>query len=188
MMPMGTWTTYAADEGIKLVNGVYEISSYAGLKEFAVIVNGGETSANAKLTANITCTGDDWVPIGDYNSNNNLIYGGTFDGDGHIIKGLSNESSDEGVDYQGLFGRVGDAGEIKNVGLKGGSITGRNYVGGLVGNCAGTITNCYNSGEVSGTKYVGGVVGYAYSGEVTNSYNTGKVSGTDNVGGVVGYE
>ena len=89
MMPMGTWTTYAADEGIKLVDGIYEISSYAGLKEFAVIVNGGETSANAKLTADFTCTGDDWVPIADFNSNHDIRYSGPFDGAGHIINDLS---------------------------------------------------------------------------------------------------
>ena len=187
MMPMGTWTTYAAGGNLSQDDdGTYLIADYADLKAFAELVNDGNTSANAILTADFTCTGDDWVPIGDYNSNNNLIYGGTFDGDGHTIINLSNKASGVGANYQGLFGNVGDAGEIKNVDLKGGSITGNNSVGGVVGQSFGTITNCYNSGEVSGTKYVGGVVGYAYYGEVTNCYNTGEVSGADYIGGVAG--
>lgn len=95
MMPMSTWTTYAADDGIKLVNGIYEISSYEGLKEFASIVNGThpeiekDKRANAILTADITCKGDDWVPIG----SGEAIYTGTFDGDDHIIKGIKFENN-----------------------------------------------------------------------------------------------
>ena len=187
MMPMGTWTTYAAGGNLSQDDdGTYLIADYADLKAFAKLVNGGEQSANAKLTADITCTGKDWVPIG----NNEAHYLGTFDGAGHIIKGLSNESM-VNSGYQGLFGWIGNRSIVKNVGLKGGSITGKNSVGGVVGQSFGTITNCYNTGTVSGEYRVGGVTGDVQNGEVTNCYNTGAVSGTGDlseyVGGVAGY-
>ena len=63
------------------------------------------------------------------------------------------------------------------------------YVGGVVGNSSGEITNCYNTGEVSGADYIGGVAGKNAS-TITNCYNTGEVSGTGNdngdIGGVAG--
>ena len=37
----------------KDANGVYQISSYADLKEFAALVNGGETTANARVSQDI---------------------------------------------------------------------------------------------------------------------------------------
>ena len=72
-----------------------------------------------------------------------------------------------------------------------GSVSGNNYVGGVVGdNDGGRVENCYNTGAVSGGEDVGGVVGWNnVSGIVTNCYNTGKVTGSadsSNVGGVVG--
>ena len=112
---------------------------------------------------------------------------GTFDGANHTIYSLHIAKSV--YEYIGLFGY--STGTIKNVGLVGGSITGDDYVGGVVGgNDGGTITNVYNTGTVSGTKNAGGIVGYNYKGTITNVYNTGTVSGgTDSssaVGGVVG--
>ena len=175
----------------------YEISSYAGLKVFADIVNGvsnpnnlaGPQSANAILTADITATDNDWTPIG-----NSSIYTGTFDGNGHTITGLT--FNDSSVDYVGLFGYIqgvkdsGGAaigGIVKNVGLEGGSIIGRSCAGGVVGCNKGTVINCYNTGAVSGSGYVGGVAGLSY-GTVTNCYNTGDVSGSGTyVGGVAGF-
>ena len=95
MMPMGTWTTYAAGGRLSPdEDGYYLIEDYADLKAFAALVNSGEESANAKLTADITYTDKVWVPIG----NEDYPYTGTFDGDDHIIKGISNEESGGGVD------------------------------------------------------------------------------------------
>ena len=176
----------------------YEITKYADLQEFAAIVNGEHrlkapqnTAACGKLMNDIDCSGyKDWEPIG----NENSPYIGHFDGDNHIIKGLSNEDR-TGVshaDYQGLFGYIGDGHtvkvEVKNVGLKGGKIIGDHAAGGVAGyNQGGTITNCYNTGTVSGSSDVGGVAGDIHSGGITNCYNTGAVSGIEyNVGGVAG--
>lgn len=53
----------------------YNISSAADLKAFANKVNGGETDAIGKLTADITLSGS-WTPIG----TSSKPYTGTFDG------------------------------------------------------------------------------------------------------------
>ena len=71
-----------------------------------------------------------------------------------------------------------------------GSVTGEEYVGGVVGLNNGTVTNCYNTGSVTGERrvsggVVGGVVGLN-NGDVTNCYNTGNVTGDEEVGGVIG--
>ena len=188
MMPMGMWTTYAAGGNLSPdEDGYYLIEDYADLKAFADLVNDGNTSANAKLTADIDCNGNkDWVPIADFNSNYDIRYSGTFDGAGHIINDLSNKAGGDGADSQGLFGIVGNVGRVANVGLEGGSITGNDFVGGVAGLSYGEITNCYNIGEVSGNSRVGGVIGENYGGKVTNCYNGGKVSGDSRVGGVAG--
>jgi hypothetical protein len=182
--------TVSADP-LKIVvgNETMEISTYSDLRDFASRVNSGETGLNAILMNDIECKNDDgtaakdWTPIG--NLSNNYI--GTFDGDGHIITGLTYNNPNQ--DYAGLFGCVGEGGKVRNVGLEGGSITGQKYVGGVIGLNYGTVTNCYNTGGVSGKDYVGGVVGYNYNSSVSSCYNTGSVTATANfayAGGVVG--
>jgi hypothetical protein len=65
-----------------------------------------------------------------------------------------------------------------------------NYVGGLIGrtnNSNSTITACMASGNVSSdASFVGGLVGDEY-GNISNSYSVGRVSGNRYVGGLVGY-
>ena len=186
-----------------LVDDVYQISNKGDLYAFALIVNNGETSAKAVLTANITVnTGvlkedgtladnysgfETWTPIGkDQNP-----YTGTFDGQGHTISGLYFNNS--GSKYVGLF-RKND-GTIKNVGVVDSYFCGSSYVGGVCGgnvaqNENTSITNCYNTGAVSGSSYVGGVCGgnvaQNENTSITNCYNTGAVSGSSYVGGVCG--
>jgi len=68
-----------------------------------------------------------------------------------------------------------------------GDVSGGNYVGGLVGANAGTITGSHSSSYTSGASYVGGLVGYNSS-SVISSYATGDVvaSGTQG-GGLLGW-
>ncbi len=166
----------------------YEISSYAGLLEFAAIVNGTSgqvetnSAANAILTKSFSAEessqGSTWTPIG----SEMCPYTGIFDGKGYTIKNLTIESSGHHI---GLFGRVGEGGIVQNVTLEGGSIKGNNAVGGVVGFNEGKVSNCYNTGDVEGNSDVGGVVG-SNIGTVTNCYNAGVVKGNDKAGGVVG--
>ena len=86
---------------------------------------------------------------------------------------------------QGLFGHVSWASTIKNMGLENVDVNGKDYIGGLVGDNNGYITNCYATGFVTGERYIGGLVGINRE-SVTDSYATGSVTGNISVGGLVG--
>ena len=182
----------------------YQIGNYAQLVKFAALVNGGQKSICAVLTAdintgnnfiidgsgNLTNTPDKhWIPIGNFSNQ----YTGTFDGQGHTITGLY--VNDNSIQYVGLSGYLGEGGIIRNVGVKTSHFyNGKQFgcVGGVCGySNKGTIENCYNEGEFSGTgtnNFVGGVCG-SNSGPIKNCYNAGILSGTgtsSNIGGVCG--
>ena len=218
-------------------NGYYDIGTADELYAFAAIVNGSNNIINAELTGNITVndsvlnedgtlnTNDadkfrTWMPIGFcYDINHDdlpeiVYYKGLFDGNGHTISGLYlNNKEQRDV---GLFGKISEEAEIRNVGVinsyfygdyRIGGICGSNYgtiinsynssivksddiaIGGVCGANFGTITNSYNSGNISSSsRYVGGVCGVnEESGKITNSYNSGSLSGNEDVGGVCGY-
>ncbi len=122
---------------------------------------------------------------------------GTFDGNEFVIRNLN---INRGADYVGLFAKVsGDSGAeegvIKNIGLEGGSVVGRSYVGSLVGSTeGGEILNSYSTVNVSSLFgdnldfSIGGLIGYSNS-AVSNSYATGDVSAVDSwgwIGGLIG--
>ena len=50
------------------------------------------------------------------------------------------------------------------------------------------LTNSYHSGSVTGSNYVGGLVGYKQYGSISNSYAIGSVAGTQYIGGLLGYQ
>ncbi|MBE6536018.1 MAG: hypothetical protein E7677_05290, partial [Ruminococcaceae bacterium] len=205
-------------------DGFYEIDNAGKLYWFAAQVNSGNKEINGKLTNNIvvnqnvlnadgSLNGDGsnfrvWTPIG--NSTNN--YAGTFDGAGFTVSGLYyNDSAANHIAFIGYLYRIAI---VKNVIIADSYLSGKNFVGGIVGVNNGTVSgctnistvngaemevggvvgennatvsSCANSGTVSGKLYIGGVVGYnANMATVQNCYNTGNVSGTTNVGGVVG--
>ena len=151
----------------------------------------------------------------DLYSPDNKPFTGVFDGNGHTISNFTYTSP--GTSYIGLFTCIdGDAeikdlvlidpnvdvgtgdsvgslvgrvsgGTITNCYVKGGSVSGDQYVGGLVGWNRDTIFNCCSTGSVSGYRIVGGLVGRNSSSTITNCYSTGNVSGYVFVGGLVGY-
>ncbi|MBO4420560.1 MAG: hypothetical protein J5783_01910, partial [Lachnospiraceae bacterium] len=200
-LDLGFVKAYAQDPVVMQGSGSegdpYQITNYAQLKEFAGIVNSGQTDACAKLMNDIVCTDKLWEPIGYYNNDSdNALYSGKFDGNNKKIIGLNNTGFNDVNDrkYQGLFGYIDNNGTVKNIGIEGGEIKGANNIGGVAGyNNRGTITNCYNTGSISGSgdyAYVGGVAGYNNRGTITNCYNTGSISGSGDyayVGGVAGY-
>ena len=99
-----------------------------------------------------------------------------------VISGLY---INNGSDFQGLFGCLNNYGSILNLGVSG-SVRGHNYVGAVVGESWGTVSDCYNAGAITGGNYVGGIVGYN-GGRVTGCYNTGDVAGYYETGGIAGY-
>ena len=164
-------------------DGSYTVTSADGLMSVAELVNGGKTDINITLGTNIDLTGKDWTPIGtDYDN----LYKGTFDGGGHTITGLTVTTNDR---FVGLFGRLGEAGTVKNVVMEGIQITSNHMfgnTGGVAGYSDGTIENCSVSGSVSGTLYVGGVVGDQWGASITGCSSSATVKGTRYVGGVAG--
>ena len=201
------------DDGEK--ETVYEISNAGQLYWFAGLVNGTldgveqNTLANAVLTANITVNenlldslqydtegnvsnGSDfitWTPIADWMGNRTTQYSGTFDGNNKTVSGLYFNGDSTCI---GLFGSSESDGNIKNVGVVDSYFKGNDHVGGVCGNNAGTITNCYNAGNltaIESSATIGGICGYNNGGTVANCYNTGTVTATGtvaSVGGVCG--
>lgn len=161
---------------------------------------------DASKTANWN-DGKGFEPIG----NDSRPFTGSFDGDGHTISGLYINRTDE--NDVGLFGQIGQGGNIDRVRLDGVDVTGSNRVGGLVGYNTGTVRNASASGTVAGLDDVGGLVGLNRGtvsdsrasssvigsgldagglvghslGPVERSHATGDVTGDREVGGLVGY-
>lgn len=117
-------------------------------------------------------------------------YTGNFDGLGHIIDGLTiNRPEKNDV---GLFA-VMTGGQIRNTHLHNASITGRENVGGLVGELfdqsqggtGGRIIHSSVAGTITGKIAVGGLAGQS-EGSIEQSYATADVSGEAGVGGLVG--
>ena len=134
-----------------------------------------------------------WRPIGHVRNPFNTI----FEGNGFYIRGLAVRRTNKSV---GMFAYTGSNAIIRNIGLTDnladymGSSNKSIFIGGLVGQNSGTITNSYATGAADGgngnTDYVGVLVGYNYRGTITNSYATGAADGRDGsyhfVGGLVG--
>ena len=145
----------------------------------------------AKLTSDIDLTGKEWTPIGCYNSYSDCVYyGGTFDGAGHTVSGLTINNAKQ---YQALFGYV-KGGTIQDLTVKGSvssSAKSSPYAAGIVsyGNPV-TIKNCTNEVDVTASAkgYAAGVCAYLGTGSKMESCaNKGSVSGYgDYVGGVAG--
>ncbi len=112
---------------------------------------------------------------------------GMLDGRSYTIMGLTiNRPLGS---YIGLFGATSGA-TLHNIGLVGGSVTGKDVVGSLVGDSyQSSISKSYATTNVSGVEWVGGLAGANDGGLITNSYATGSVTGTGEygTGGLVGY-
>jgi filamentous hemagglutinin family protein len=158
---------------------------------------GGSLSGHYALGSNIDATATStwnsdgastptyagFTPIG----NSTTPFTGTFDGLGHVISNLTiNQPTKNAV---GLFGYISSAAALRNLGLIGGSVSGSEFVGALVGaDYGGSISKSYAGTSVSGAGQVGGLVGFEYGGTVSSSYATGSVKSAGNwIGGLLGY-
>ena len=208
----------------------YQISTAEGLKWFRDKVNGsnGQTQnagAHAKLMNDIVLNdgtfdengtytpgasgkaAEKWTPIaysGLFNEHTTLYYTGTFDGQGHTIKGLyvsiNNATSIGDAVCLGLFSTAKKA-VIRNVTVTGYVFGFAGNLGGIVGYLSdGTIENCANYctvkstlADTEGPSYVGGIAGAMDKGSVIRDcYNTGTITVVEYrewnmTGGVVGY-
>lgn len=177
----------------------YQIGTAAGLKWFRDKVNDAKTEEETKicavLTANIDLKNEEWTPIANYTTTNEIFYEGTFDGGGYTISGLNVTGK---FRCASLFGAV-KGGTIKNLTVAGNvshnySSTGLDcHVGGIVGSAldAATIENCSNNCSVTGGSgdFVGGIAGSNIdNARIIDCYNVGTITGTIiETGGVTGF-
>ena len=193
----------------------FEISSAPELAWFAQLISDTTQDAQtacAVLMQDIDLQKEPWEPMGAYSYG----YKGTFDGQGHTIRGLNVS----GAEYAGLFACV-DGGTVKNLIVKG-TVSGTRDAGGIAGylkngavisacgneaeisttgdhaggiaGCAGpndgknTIEQCYNKASVqSSQQYAGGILGYDNGkASITDCYNIASITGGKYAGGIRG--
>ena len=149
-------SAYALDKK----DGVYQIGSADDFNAFAQLVNGGEASANAVLTADID-KGTDGTMIG----KDGVDYQGTFDGQGHTITINMFSAGENGI---AVFRNIGARAFIKDLKVKGTITTDMKHAAGIAAWSRGTIVGCYTDlnvvSGVAGDATHGGVVGVAYQG------------------------
>ena len=156
----------------------------AGCTGYELVANlDFDTNGNGEADAEDAYWNDGagWVPIGDYPHS----FTADFDGNNHTIANLYISRRD--TNHVGLFGEISDS-SIKQVGVVSATVSGYEFVGGLVGRSdGGTISDSYATGNVSGNNDVGGLVGRNGSDTIIGSYATGNVAGQSySVGGLVG--
>ena len=171
-------------------DGVYEIATAAQLQlmHFVMLANGDSSGifhGDITLENDIDLTGYQFLPLG-YDCA--TAFGGTLDGQGHSITGLTIERSAGDI---GLFS-VSDSANFKNLTISNASLTTQSGImGTLVGELYGS-SNFMNI-TVSGTYtnaasyYCGGWIGYMGGSEgdtanFVNCQNTMNVTGCYNVG------
>nr|NIS54402.1 hypothetical protein [Phycisphaerae bacterium]NIU12036.1 hypothetical protein [Phycisphaerae bacterium]NIU59891.1 hypothetical protein [Phycisphaerae bacterium]NIW96228.1 hypothetical protein [Phycisphaerae bacterium] len=194
--------TAAALDGSGTEADPWRIESLADFDEFAADANYWDDWTRLETDVNLAgLTYITAIISPDVNSNtwfDGTAFSGVFDGNDYNIINLTIDDGGVRTDYLGLFGCIGEGGEVRNLGLEGVSIVGTGpYVGGLVGENLGIVSNCYSTGDVNGGGIVGGLVGKngfvlppptfsIKAGYIYNSYSTGSVQGGSAVGGLVG--
>ncbi|OYX47794.1 MAG: hypothetical protein B7Y87_00695 [Sphingomonadales bacterium 32-64-22] len=179
--PFGRWE-YATDitnaHQLQLMamnlSASYTLGAKIDLSETGAVTSGSpETYAGMWSSAGFS-------PVGDGSNK----FTGTFDGQGHIISGLTIERPDQ--NYVGLFGYV-DGGSISNVGLEIVSVSGYQQVGGLAARADNAaIENAHTTGTVSGNSITGALSGYTISSTIRNVYSTASVEAGPYSGGLIG--
>ncbi|MBB3113918.1 hypothetical protein FHS18_006033 [Paenibacillus phyllosphaerae] len=176
----------------------YELHSEAELAGLAAIVNGEVPGlpafdfAGRKITiaGPIHMQSAQWVPIG---LDDEHPFEGMLDGGNYLIDGLKIVPD---YDYSGLFGYIGEGGEVRNMRLEPLTIEGKNFTGVLAGYNQGQLAQI--TIELSDTAVVsGGITGSFLGGNegqftgVTVSLASGaRMEGVKEgavAGGLIGY-
>ena len=186
------------------------------LAAFSVAVNAGNSFENktVKLLSDLCLDGKLWSPIGTIDVNTTgpnegetaVPFMGTFDGCGHTVSHMTVFAE---KNVGGMFGYVLN-GDIKNVSVEDGTVTGIAYAeksvvvcGGVAAiiegvaeeNAVSNLSDCYYTGTVAteGTfsAFAGGIAGIANYTNISGCRNTGTISATDEFksfpGGLVGH-
>lgn len=163
-------TDFNKDENNNLI-----IESYDDLVKLAELVRSDyETYGSEKyiLTSNIVAPEDSVWTHGIGSADESKPFNGTFDGNGHYIKGL-NVSSPE---YGGLFEIIGEKGTVQNLFLFGCNYTAQSKTAGSIAALNnGTVDHCVSGVNIdSGIIYIEKI---AIDKVKLNSYINGELSG-----------
>ena len=174
------------------VTGTFDIATAADWKEFCALVNGGQTTLNAKMTADVDL-GTDIAKVGTANK----PYAGTFDGQNHVLTVNWDAGS---VNNIAPFGRVNGA-TIKNLRTEGSIRSDGYYLSGLIDEAYGgsnTVANCVSAVNITSSYTsdrcgAGGLISYIFpSARVTitdclvkGSINATTEKGQKGMGGFV---
>ena len=177
----------------------YEIGTGDDLVAFAALVNGGTTTANAILTADIDLSSvmSTWTPIGDWNTGAvSSAYCGHFDGQGHTISGFNATATQN---YYGIFGVISTGALIENFTIYG-TVSCSYKTMGVVGyarDATPTIRGIHSylniNNTAAGNRH-GGILGSSVNGTIiverctySGTLDGNDAGGNGNYGGIVGY-
>ncbi|AWB07315.1 hypothetical protein A6A40_19915 (plasmid) [Azospirillum humicireducens] len=182
MRPIGRWeAAKAGSDGIAAITNLHQLQ----------LIDANPTGSyrlDADIDAQAT-SGADAAGIwgtGGFAPLAGAGFTGSFDGRGHLIRGLTiNRPASDDV---GLFGKIGTGGMVSNVGLDAtGAVTGGNRVGAIAGTNGGTILQSFSRAGVTGQGAGTGGLAGSNSGTIRQSYAAGTVAGQgDGVGGLAG--
>lgn len=171
-------------DGVGTQDDPYVITNASELQAMEDDLDGHyELSGDIDATETATWNGGNgFDPIG----NNSFQFNGTLNGSDHTIDELS--IARDNKNYTGMFGEVGQDGNINNLRLGAADISGRSNTATLVGVNRGNVTNVTATGSVNATGInVGGLIGYANTGFISGSSTTVTISSNESrAGGLVG--
>ena len=201
----------APETGFAVSGNNVTISTNQGLAWLISYVNGlngqeAHPNVNVSLTADVDMSDFVWLPIGSANSIHESVFSGqtdftgTFNGNGHTIKGIECQYL-AGVFNFGLFGIASGSAVIENVVLEQSVLNslsdedaGHTFtMGGIAAKLDGTaeIRNCISTASMTtknNNSIMGGIVGNMIGGYIKNSYTMPKFnvnSVNPSVGGIV---
>lgn len=199
-----TWANYVAAPSIG--DGTSDSPYIISSAEELAYVAANTTFSNVELQNDIDLAGHEWVSM--------IVM--SFNGNGHTIKNMKMNMSENNVGFIGgtgamgviknvnfsnvnLFGKTAASvfagslmGTIQNVTVHSGRVVAKgNAAGIVVGHGMGTINNCINNAEVISLEgSAGGIVGFLNSTmqniNISNSINTGNITARYNAGGIAG--
>ena len=181
-------STNVVPEGYTAINSLDDLALIRSNPKGNYILMNDIDMTDATKPGGSIDTGNGWVPIKDFR--------GTFDGNGHYIKGMHIYGKTESDESYGFFSRV--TGTVKQLGMLDVNIdlesegedewATENHIGGITGGLDGKVEQCFVSGNIkfvsnnSGNSVhidcVGGIAGTEeedWGAEVINCYNRAQI-------------
>jgi hypothetical protein len=169
------WDGSSVESPVIDENGNAEVKSAAQFAGLVELVHQGNSFKDkvVSLDVDLDLNSEEWTPIGGVRGDNPKCFSGTFDGQGHTIKNMSqtiyNAQTAESYRYgRGLFFQLNSSAVVKNITIEDpiiftGYVTGNVY-GVVAGYAYGNVTfeNVHvKGGHLLGFGKIGGILGMA---------------------------